>query len=346
VVPPVAVLQYERWGEVTYTIPDRTPGSAQTVTLYFQENTWTGPGKRTFDVAINGTNVLTALDIFAASGGMYRAIARTFDTTASASGQVVIQLLRTGADYPKVNGIVVAPGPSRRRALTVRRAGTGTGAVVGAGLDCGPVCSASFEPDATVTLVASTAASSSFAGWSGACAGTAPTCVVSMTADQAVTATFAGGPGDPAVSINANGWNTGTFLADACYSGGAVFSTTDAIDLSGLSGEVPPMSVFQTERFGAFTYTIPNRTRGSPQRVILYFAESVRTAAGQRTFDVAINGVKVLTAFDIFQAAGGKNRAVARSFDTTASASGQVVIEFLDTGPDLPKVCGITVVGR
>jgi hypothetical protein len=342
-VPPPAVLQNERWGEVTYTIPDRTPGSAQTVTLYFQENTWTGPGKRTFDVAINGTNVLTAFDIFAAAGGMHRAVARSFDTTATASGQVVIQLLRTGADNPILSGIIVAAGTSLRRSLTVSRAGTGRGAVLGVGVDCGPVCSASFEPDATVTLVASAAASSSFTGWSGACSGTAPACALRMTADQAVTATFAGGPGDPAVSINAGGWNTGAFLADAYFSGGVPFWTIQAIDLSGLTGEVPPVFVFQAERFGAFTYKIPNRTPGSAQRVILYFAESLRTAAGQRTFDVAINGTKVLTAFDIFEAAGGMNKAVARSFDVTASASGQVVIEFLDSGPDLPKICGISV---
>jgi hypothetical protein len=345
-VPPASVLQNERYGAVTYTIPNRTPGTAQTVTLYFQEGYWTAPGARTFDVSLNGTKVLTAFDIFVATGGKFRATARTFDTTADGKGQVVIELQRSGVDYPKVCGITVAGGTSMRHSLLVNKAGTGKGAVMGLGVDCGPVCTATYPSDASVTLTASPASGSSFGGWGGACTGTSATCTVSLASDQTVTATFTGGPGDPAVSINANGWNTGTFQADAYHSGGSTYSTTNKIDLSALSGEVPPASVFQTERFGEFTYTIPNRTAASAQRVILYFAETLRTAAGERVFDVKINGATALSKFDILAAAGGKDKAVARSFDTTADASGKVVIEFVKVGPDLPKVCGITVVGR
>jgi hypothetical protein len=316
------------------------------VTLYFAENVRTAAGQRTFDVIINGTKVLTAFDIFAAAGGSFRAIARTFDTTADASGNVVIQLARTGTDDAKIDGITVAGGTSPRRSLTASVAGTGRGAVMGTGVDCGLVCTASYAFDASVTVTASAASGSTFAGWSGACTGTAPGCTLSMGTDQAVTATFTGGPGDPAVSINANGGSTGTFLADTYSSGGNFWATRNTIDLSLLSGEVPPAAVFRTERWGAFTYTIPDRTPSSPQRVILYFAESAMTAAGQRSFDVAINGARVLTAFDIFVAAGGMDRAIARSFDATASASGQVVIEFIDGAADHAKVNALTVVGR
>ncbi|HYD43025.1 MAG TPA: malectin domain-containing carbohydrate-binding protein, partial [Anaeromyxobacter sp.] len=118
------------------------------------------------------------------------------------------------------------------------------------------------------------------------------------------------------------------------------------MDTSLVPSPVPPQAVFQTERYGEFTYTIPNRTPGSAQTVTLYFQESYWTAAGQRTFNVAINGATVLTAFDIFAAAGGANRAIARTFQTTANASGQVVIQFTRAGgPDNPKICGITVTG-
>jgi pimeloyl-ACP methyl ester carboxylesterase len=80
--------------------------------------------------------------------------------------------------------------------------------------------------------------------------------------------------------------------------------------------------------------------------VTLYFQESYWTAAGQRTFNVSINGATVLSAFDIFAAAGGTNRAIARTFTTTANASGQVVIAFTrGGGPDNPKVEGIAVTG-
>ena len=262
-VPPQAVLQTERYGEFTYTLGGFTPGSAQAVTLYFAEVYWTAAGQRTFNVAVNGSTVLSAFDIFVAAGGAGKAISRTFDTTASASGQVVIQFTRGGGpDNAKVAGIVVSP--------------------------------------VTVT--------------------------------------------QPTVSVNAGGAATGAFVADAWFSGGSTYSTTNAIDTSQIVGAVPPQAVFQSERYGEFTYTIPNRTPGSAQTVTLHFQESFWTAAGQRTFNVAINGATVLTAFDIFAAAGGANRAISRSYTTTASASGQVVVQFTRAGgPDNPKVCGVTV---
>ena len=109
---------------------------------------------------------------------------------------------------------------------------------------------------------------------------------------------------------------------------------------------MPPQSVFQTERFGEFTYTLSGFTAGRAATATLFFEESFWSAAGQRRFNVVINGATVLTAFDIFAAAGGANRAIARTFNTTANASGQVVIQFArGGGPDNPKICGITVTG-
>ncbi len=110
---------------------------------------------------------------------------------------------------------------------------------------------------------------------------------------------------------------------------------------------MPPQAVLQSERYGEFTYTVPNRSAGSTQLVTLYFAESYWTAAGQRRFNVAINGMTVLSAFDIFASAGGSNRAISRTFTTSANGSGQVVIQFTrNGGPDNPKVSGITVSGE
>jgi endo-1,4-beta-xylanase len=346
-VPPQAVFQTERWGELTYTIPGLTPGNAVTVTLYFAESFWTAAGQRTFNVAINGATVLTAFDIFASAGGANRAIARTFNTTVNGSGQVVIQFTRGGGpDNPKISGITVAPGGANT--LTVTRAGAGTGTVTSSpsGINCGATCSASFAISMSVTLTAAAASGSTFAGWSGACTGTGA-CTVSMTAARSVTATFNTTAVGNTVSINAGGSAAGSFGADGFFSGGNTFSTTNTIDTSQITGTVPPQAVFQTERFGELTYTIANRTPGSAQTVTLYFAESFWTAAGQRTFNVAINGATVLTAFDIFASAGGANRAIARTFNTTANASGQVVIQFTrGGGPDNPKISGITVAGN
>jgi len=74
--------------------------------------------------------------------------------------------------------------------LTVTKSGTGTGMVTGPGIDCGSDCGQGY-PDGTppVTLTATPDASSTFAGWSGACLGTG-SCLVTMDAAKSVTATF------------------------------------------------------------------------------------------------------------------------------------------------------------
>ena len=76
--------------------------------------------------------------------------------------------------------------------LTVGKGGTGTGTVTSApaGIDCGATCAASYNSGTAVTLTASAASGSTFAGWSGgACSGTG-TCTVTPTAATTVTATF------------------------------------------------------------------------------------------------------------------------------------------------------------
>ena len=74
-------------------------------------------------------------------------------------------------------------------ALTVTKAGTGSGTVSGPGISCGSDCSQSYAGSTAVTLTAVPAAGSTFGGWSGSCTGTGA-CTLSMTSAKAVTATF------------------------------------------------------------------------------------------------------------------------------------------------------------
>jgi hypothetical protein len=60
------------------------------VQLYFCETYFTATGKRVFNVSINGTQVLTNFDIFAAAGGQNIANLQQFTVPANASGQYVI----------------------------------------------------------------------------------------------------------------------------------------------------------------------------------------------------------------------------------------------------------------
>jgi hypothetical protein len=143
-------------------------------------------------------------------------------------------------------------------------------------------------------------------------------------------------------AINAGG-NAGTpFMADTGYSGGSEYGVTNvAINTAGVTNPAP-QAVYQSERFGNFTYTVPGLTPGAAYTVRLHFAEIYWSAPGQRIFDVTLNGAAVLSNFDIIATAGGPDIAVIETFGANANASGQVVIQFT-TIKDNAKVSGIEV---
>ena len=255
---PQAVYQSERFGDFTYTIPNLTPGATYTVNLHFAEIYWTAAGKRQFNVLINGIQVLTNFDVFAAAGGEDIAIVKSFAATASSSGAITIQFTTGAADLPKVSGIEIS---------------------------------------------------------------------------QPVTD----------LAIDAGGGASGKWLADEDFTGGSESSTAAAINTSQVTNPAP-QAVYQSERFGDFTYTIPNLTPGAGYTVNLHFAEIYWTAAGKRQFNVLINGTQVLTNFDVFATAGGEDIAIVKSFAATASSSGAITIQFTTGAADLPKVSGIEVV--
>jgi predicted lipoprotein with Yx(FWY)xxD motif len=86
------------------------------------------------------------------------------------------------------------PGSPTQHTLSVNMAGTGHGTVQSspAGIEgCSSTCSQAYDDGTVVTLTATPAAYSTFAGWSGGgCSGTAP-CQVTIGAETSITATFA-----------------------------------------------------------------------------------------------------------------------------------------------------------
>ena len=77
--------------------------------------------------------------------------------------------------------------------------------------------------------------------------------------------------------------------------------------------------------------------------VTLKFAELYWTEAGQRVFDVAINGSQVLGGFDIFAAAGSSYRAESRTFNGISPSSGKISIQFGPASTDNAQVCAIQI---
>lgn len=78
----------------------------------------------------------------------------------------------------------------RPSGLTVSAEGTGAGTVTAPGIACPGDCAQAYLYNASVSVSATPAPGSSFAGWSGACSGTASPCTLTMGASKSVTATF------------------------------------------------------------------------------------------------------------------------------------------------------------
>jgi hypothetical protein len=118
-----------------------------------------------------------------------------FVSNASGTGDVRIRVSCAGGTGLILSGdlmrLTVGSGGGGTQTLSVSLAGAGTGTVTSspAGITCPGDCSQSYTTGTMVTLTAAPGASSTFAGWSGACTGTG-TCQVTMNAPVAVTATF------------------------------------------------------------------------------------------------------------------------------------------------------------
>ena len=102
---PQGVYQTEHWGASDWAIPNLNPGATYTLRLHFAENTFAAPGKRLFNVIVNGEQVLTDFDIFATAGAMSKAVAERFTVKPDENGIVSIQFVPGSGDQPTICGI-------------------------------------------------------------------------------------------------------------------------------------------------------------------------------------------------------------------------------------------------
>jgi hypothetical protein len=173
------------------------------------------------------------------------------------------------------------------------------------------------------------------------------TSVADLTKSSSATITLvaaAGGGGTTLpIRVNAGGSaytdSLGRFWsADTGFAGGNSYVVSSAI-----SNTTTP-ALYQSERWNdapfQYQYAVPNGT----YQVNLKFAEIYYTQAGQRVFNVALNGQQVLTSFDPLAAAGAPNTAVDKSFPVSVTG-GQITILFSPV-VSTPKISAIEIVAN
>jgi beta-galactosidase len=92
-----------------------------------------------------------------------------------------------------------------------------------------------------------------------------------------------------------------------------------------VSVEAADPRLFDSYRMGTFSYRVP--VPDGKYKLILRFVEPTASAAGERVFNVAVNGKQLLKKLDVFTAAGGKLKGVEKTVEA-AARDGVLVIEF------------------
>ena len=100
------LYQTERYGN-TFNYSTSVTNGNYNVTLKFAELYWTAPGRRVFNVAINGSPVLTNFDILTQTSPL-TALDKTFPV--SVSNGVVTISFTTVADNAKIGSLSILPG--------------------------------------------------------------------------------------------------------------------------------------------------------------------------------------------------------------------------------------------
>ncbi len=166
--------------------------------------------------------------------------------------------------------------PAGTAALNVSVSGSGQVTSSSGGINCPTACAASVTRNVPVTLTATPQAGATFNGWSGACSGTAGTCVVPMTGSTQVTASFSAvmrtlsvgksGAGTGTITSSPAGINCGATCSAAFAQGTSVTLTAAAgagSAFGGWSGACAGSSTCVVSMSAARTVTatfVPTRT--------------------------------------------------------------------------------------
>jgi beta-glucanase (GH16 family) len=146
-----------------------------------------------------------------------------------------------------------------------------------------------------------------------------------------------------AIYVSAGGYSSeGAYIKNSLVSGGFTNASTTTVNTNGIANPAP-QNVYHTERWGPQTWTIAHLTPRGSYNVRMHFAETAFGAAGQRQFNVLINGQQVLTNFDIFAATGAKNTVVTQTINTLADQNGMILLQLTRGAADQPEIRALDV---
>ena len=258
----------QRYGNFTYRVPVKN--GLWAVSFDFAELVFTGPGKRVFDVYINGVIVSAGYDVWARANAGRTMLNQGLSVTVT-TGVLEMKFV-SKVDNAIVNGIELVPV-----ALTsaVTPAPVVTPPVVTPPVVTPPVITPVVTPPVVTPPVV-----------------TPPVVTPPVVTPPVVPTGAIAGP----FRLNAGGAeykdSTGvTWVADQYFEGGTAFSSPGPIVFT---NQLP---LYTTQRTGDFVYRIP--VRNGLWSIQLLFAELVYTAAGKRTFDVTVNGTVVSASYDV-----------------------------------------------
>jgi len=342
----------ERAGLFAYRVP--LPVGRYSVALHFTEIYFKTPGKRIFKVNAEGAEVVPPLDI-AGTVGAGRLCVKTFETEVT-DGVLDLDFIPI-LENPKVSAIEIIQlregtplalkvelakeflaGPAPKElALAAEVSGapsTGTSGVESwtgvweqlSGPSLAYITKAT-EATSPVRLEVPGVYRFRFtANYKG----------TGVSAETTVRL-FGESAGQSVVRIKAGGTAYTDSLGrlwgeDRFFTGGSVFGVSAAVRATADS------ALYQTERFGSFSYRIPLRNGLYYMR--LHFAEIWFQTAGARIFDIAAEGAKMFSGLDMVSRAGYLS-AFAMSAEVRLR-DGVLDLDFLP-GKDNPKVAAIEI---
>jgi hypothetical protein len=119
--------------------------------------------------------------------------------------------------------------------------------------------------------------------------------------------------------------------------------TKSFLDVSGIDRPAP-IEVYDSERWGEFSYKFTGLKSGKNYRVRLHLCEVFHSGSGRRLFNVNLGEKPILKDYDILAETGRKYKAVVKEFNASADNSGCIVIDFVKGLVDFPKISAIEII--